>query len=91
MRKLTDHELDEISDMAVGEVEKYIFSRVSKKEILDLHINVELDYEEGLDVDILVDLDLDELSTVNEKEVTENAVDAALEKLDKFIEENYSD
>lgn len=91
MRKLTDHELDEISDIAVGQVEKYIFSRVSKKEILDLHINVELDYEEGLDVDILVDLDLDELSTSNEKEITENAVDAALEKLDIFIDENFSD
>jgi len=77
--------------MAVGEVEKYIFTRVSKKEILDLHINVELNYEEGLDVDILVDLDLDELSTSDEKEITEKSVDAALEKLDIFIDENFSD
>lgn len=90
MRKLTDQELDEVSDLAVETVEKYIFSRVSKKEILDFHINVEISYEDRLDVDILVDLDLDELSTIKEDEMVENAVDTALNTLDKFIEENFN-
>lgn len=91
MRKLTDQELDEISDIAVEATENFIFSKVSKKEILDLHINVELSYEKELNVEILVDLDLDELSVADENEVAENAVDAALESLDKFIAGNYSD
>ena len=90
MRKLTDQELDEVSELAVETVEKFILSRVSKKEILDLHINVEISYENRLDVDILVDLDLDELSTIKEDELVENAVDAALKTLDKFITENFS-
>jgi ribosome-associated translation inhibitor RaiA len=91
LRRLTDQELDEISDIAVEATENFIFSKVSKKEILDLHINVELSYEKELNVEILVDLDLDELSAADETEIAENAVDAALEKLDKFIAENYSD
>lgn len=90
MRKLTDHELDLVSDLAVETVEKFIFSRVSKKEILDIHIKAEVTYEDGLTVDILVDLDLDELSQVKEKELVEDAVDATLKTLDKFIEENFN-
>lgn len=90
MRKLTDHELDLVSDLAVETVEKFIFSRVSKKEILDIHIKAEVTYEEELTVDILVDLDLDDLSKVHEKELVEDAVDAALKTLDKFIEENFN-
>lgn len=90
MRKLTDHELDLVSDLAVETVEKFIFSQVSKKEILDIHIKAEVTYEDGLTVDILVDLDLDELSQVKEKELVEDAVDAALKTLDKFIEENFN-
>lgn len=90
MRKLTDHELDLVSDLAVETVEKFIFSQVSKKEILDIHIKAEVTYEEELTVDILVDLDLDDLSKVHEKELVEDAVDAALKTLDKFIEENFN-
>ena len=91
MRKLTDPELDEISQIAVEAAESFIFSRVSKKEILDLQINVELTSQGGLDVDMFVDLDLDELSAADENEITQKAVDTALEKIDEFIDENISD
>lgn len=89
MRKLTGPELDEISDIAVEAVEEIIFSRVSKKEILDLHINVEISYEDRLDVDILVDLDVDKLSNALENEIVEDAVDTAIRRLDNFISNNY--
>ncbi len=91
MRKLTDPELDEISQIAVEAAESFIFSRVSKKEILDLQINVELTSQGGLDVDMFVDLDLDELSAADENEITQKSVDTALEKIDEFIDENISD
>ncbi len=89
MRKLTDQELDEISDVAIEAAENFIFTRVSKKEILDLHINADITYENELNIDISVDLDLDELSQADVKEIVEGAVDAALEKLDKYIDDNY--
>jgi len=91
LRKLTDQELDEISQIAVEAAENFILSRVSKKEILDLQINVELTSQEGLDVDMYVDLDLDELSAADENEISQKAVDIALEKIDEFIDENISD
>jgi len=91
LRKLTDQELDEISQIAVEAAENFILSRVSKKEILDLQINVELTSQGGLDVDMFVDLDLDELSAADENEITQKAVDTALEKIDEFIDENISD
>ena len=85
MRSLTDQELDELSEIAVKTAENFIFSKVSKKEILDLNINVEFVYDKILDVNILVDLDLDELSSGNENSIVEEAIDATLEKIKEFI------
>ncbi len=85
MRSLTDQELDELSEIAVKTAENFIFSKVSKKEILDLNINVEFIYENILDVNILVDLDLDELSSANENIIVEEAIDTTLEKIREFI------
>ncbi|MEN6592519.1 MAG: DUF3194 domain-containing protein [Methanobacterium sp.] len=89
MRRLTDEELDKVSEVAVEAAENYILSRVSKKEILDLDINADITYEDVLNVDIRVDIDLDELSAADENEIAESAVDAALKELDVFIDENF--
>lgn len=84
MRKLSDQELDQISVIAVNAAENFIFSRVSKKEILDIHINIELEYDEGLDVNILVELELDSLSSAD-KNITQKTADHALAAVDAFI------
>ncbi|HOI71578.1 MAG TPA: DUF3194 domain-containing protein [Methanobacterium sp.] len=89
MKKLNDQELDKVSDVAVEAAETYIFSRVSKKEILDLDINADITYQDALNVAITIDINLDELSTVDENELAENAVEAALNELDVFIDENF--
>ena len=85
MRSLNDPELDELSEIAVQTAENFIFSKVSKKEILDLNINVEFAYDEILDVNIFVDLDLDELSSVNENIIVDEAIDVTLKNIRKFI------
>jgi len=77
LKKLNDQELDKVSDVAVEAAETYIFSRVSKKEILDLDINADITYQDALNVAITIDINLDELSTVDENELAENAVEAA--------------
>jgi hypothetical protein len=89
LKKLNDQELDKVSDVAVEAAETYIFSRVSKKEILDLDINADITYQDALNVAITIDINLDELSTVDENELAENAVEAALNELDVFIDENF--
>jgi hypothetical protein len=77
LRKLSDQELDEISEIAIKSAESFIYSRVSKKEVIDIDIKVELDYHEGLDVDILVEIQFDPLSTQDES-IAEDAADCAI-------------
>ena len=86
MRNLSDQELDEISEIAVKSAEDFIYSRVSKKEILDLDIKVELDYDKGLDVDIHVDIILDPLSK-SDSSMAEEAAEYAITRIDNYLSE----
>ncbi len=88
MRKLTDPEMENISEAAAVAAENYIFSKISKKEVLDMEVRVEFheaDEEEGLDVDVEVELFLDELSKAEDTLADESA-EAALEEIDRQIE-----
>jgi len=84
LRKLSDQELDEISELAAKSAENFIDSKVSKKEITDLDIKVELDYHTGLDVDIHVDIQFDPLSKPDEN-IAEDAADHAITEIDSFL------
>ncbi len=87
MKKLSDQELDEISEIAVKSAESFIYSRVSKKEVIDIDIKVELDYDEGLDVDIQVEIQFDPLSTPDEG-IAEDAADCAITEIDIYLADN---
>ncbi len=84
MKKLSDHELDEISGLAAKSVENFIYSKVSKKEVVNLDIKVELDYHDGLDMDIQVDIQFDPLSKPDEK-IAEDAVAHAIKEVDSYL------
>ncbi len=86
MRRLTDQELDEISDIAADAAETFIFSKISKKEVLDLDINVELDHHDGLDVDVVVEILLDDLSSADGS-IADEAASYAIKAVDKFVED----
>ena len=88
MRKLTDQEMENISEAAAVAAENYIFSKISKKEVQDMEVRVEFheaDEEEGLDVDVEVELFLDELSKAEDTLADESA-EAAMEEIDRQIE-----
>lgn len=85
MKKLTDQELEKISEAAAVAAENYIFSRISKKEVLDLELRVEFQQDDGLDVDVEVELFLDELSNAEEN-LADEAAQVALDEIDKMIE-----
>jgi len=87
LRKLSDKELDEISELAVKSAENFIYSNIPKKEVQDLDIKVELDYHTGLDIDISIDLQLDPLSHPNDN-IAEDAVDYAIKEIDSYIAKN---
>ena len=85
MKKLTDEDLDKISETAVSSAQDFIFSKVSKKEIIDIDINVELNYNSGLDVNVAVDILFDDLSSRDTK-IAEEAADHALFEIEKFLD-----
>jgi hypothetical protein len=87
LKKLSDQELDEISELAAKSVENFIYSKVSKKEVTDLDINVTLDYHTGLDVDILIDIQFDPLSQAD-KNIADEAAAYAIEEIDKYLADN---
>ncbi|MBI5681285.1 MAG: DUF3194 domain-containing protein [Methanobacterium sp.] len=84
MKKLTDEDLDNISKIAVSSAETFIFSRVSKKEIIDIDINVELVYNESLDVDVSVNIIFDDLSSADFK-IADEAADYAVLEIEKLL------
>lgn len=85
---MSQEDLDHISDFISSTTQNFILGRVSKKEISDMDIKVELSYSEELDVDISIELVLDELST-QDLEIVNEAVEYAHNELDKFLDENY--
>ena len=85
MKKLTDHDMEKISESAAVAAENYIFSKISKKEVLDLELRVEFQQDDGLDVDVEVELFLDQLSKAEES-LADEAAEVALDEIDKEIE-----
>jgi hypothetical protein len=84
LRKLSDQELDEISELAAKSAENFIYSKVSKKEVTDLDIKVELDYHTGLDVDIQIDIQFDPLSKAD-KNIADEAATHAIGVVDEYL------
>ena len=92
LKKLSQEDLDNISDFFASVVEKKIFSSVnSQKEILAMDININIDYNEEnekLDIDVDVDIDTDELSKLSDERIDE-AIDDAYLELDEYINNNF--
>ena len=84
MKKLTDEELNEISEIAVLSAESYILSKVSKKEIIDIDINVELIYSDKLDVEVTVNIIFDDLCSAD-PQIADDAADHAIKEIEKFL------
>jgi hypothetical protein len=86
LKKLTDEDLDKISEIAVSAAQDFILSKVSKKEIIDIDINVELNYNDSLDVNVAVDIQFDDLSSADTK-IADEAADHAFLEIEKFLGE----
>jgi len=85
LKKLTKEDSDKIAKLLSTTIEKFIFSKISKKEIRDIDITIVLDYEKGLDVDISIELIPYESSKI-EPEIVKEAINLAYKKLDQHIQ-----
>ena len=92
LKKLSQEDLDDISDFFAGVVEKKIFSSVSsQKEILAMDVNINIDYNDEnreLDIQCDVDIDTDELSKLSDERINQVIGDSYIE-LDEYIDQNY--
>jgi len=77
--------MEKISEAAAVAAENYIFSKVSKKEVQDMELRVEFNQEDGLDVDVEVELFLDELCKADDN-LADEAAQVALEEIDRQVE-----
>ena len=92
LKKLTQEDIDDISDFFASVVERKISSAVkSQKEILAMDVNIDVFYNdesEELDVEVDVDIETDELSNLTDERIDQVIEDSYLE-LDEYINENY--
>jgi len=84
LKKLTEQELERISEAAASAAENFIFSQVSKKELLDLEVNLKILQDDELKVDVEVILYLDKLSKARDT-LAEEATESAINAIDEFI------
>ena len=89
LKKLSSEDLDTIST-DFGEILEIEVSKViSTKELEDLDLDIELNYEnDQLDVDVDLGVLFDELSEINQDMFNE-AIDSAYLKFDSYIDENF--
>ena len=89
LKKLSSEDLDTIST-DLGEILEIEVSKViSTKELEDLDLDIELNYEnDQLDVDVDLGVLFDELSEINQDMLNE-AIDNAYLKFDSYIDENF--
>ena len=92
LKKLSQEDLDNISDFFVSVVEKKISSAVkSQKEILSMDVNINTTYNdesEELDVDVDIDIEVDELSNLTDERI-DQLIDESYAELDEYINDNF--
>ena len=92
LKKLSEDDLEDISDFLAETIEKKISSSVkSQKEILNMDVIINIVYpdENGeLDVDASIEIDTDELSNLSNERIDE-VIEESYTELDEYINENY--
>ena len=89
LKVLTNEDLSKISDDFGEILEREVSKTISTKELEDLDLDIVLNYEnEQLDVDVNVEVLFDELSEINQDQITK-AIDEAYLKFDSYIDENF--
>ena len=89
LKVLTNDDLSKISDDFGEILESEVSKSISVKELEDLDLDIVLSYDnEQLDVDVDVGVLFDELSQINQDQITK-AIDEAYLKFDSYIDENY--
>ena len=89
LKELTPEDLAVISDRFGEILEGEISKSLPAKEIEDLDLDIVFNYENSqLDVDVDVGVSFDELSEINQDQISQ-AIDEAYLKFDLYIDNNF--
>ncbi len=85
---LSDDQIEKLCTLADEAARKYVASKISKNEISDLTISVDLEETKGLKVEVVVDLTLSESFTkADVKNLADEAVKSAFKVIDEYMKE----
>ncbi|MCS4541346.1 MAG: DUF3194 domain-containing protein [Euryarchaeota archaeon] len=86
--KLSDEQLNALCSAVDGVARNYVFSHISKKDVIELSVQIEADQNDILNLTIDIDLEVDPFLELNVDKLAEEALDfafkAAEEKLQKI-------
>ena len=89
LKVLTNDDLSKISDDFGEILENEVSKSISVKELEDLDLDIVISYDnEQLDVDVDVGVLFDELSEINQDQISK-AIDEAYLRFDSYIDENF--
>ena len=89
LKKLSQEDLDDITDFFSNIVDSKLSNYVTSKEIINQNIITDIEYENGqLDVDLDIDVDVDALSNLSWDDI-QTIIDESYEELDVYIDDNY--
>ncbi|MDR0912388.1 MAG: DUF3194 domain-containing protein [Methanobrevibacter sp.] len=88
LKKLNQEDLEDITEFLSTTANNFIFKNVKSKEVIDLDINIDLSYDDELNVKIAVDLDFDKFSNASSN-LADETIDYTLNKLDEYLNKNY--
>ena len=89
LKVLTNEDLSKISDDFGEILENEVSKSISLKELEDLDLDIVISYDnEQLDVDVDVGVLFDELSEIDQDQISK-AIDEAYLRFDSYIDENF--
>ena len=89
LKVLTNDDLSKISDDFGEILENEVSKSISLKELEDLDLDIVISYDnEQLDVDVDVGVLFDELSEIDQDQISK-AIDEAYLRFDSYIDENF--
>jgi len=85
---LSDDQIEELCILADEAARKYVTSKISKNEIIDMTVSVNLEDAHEMVIEIEVELSLSDLYTEeNAKKLANEAVKSAFRAIDEYMKE----
>lgn len=85
LKNLAIADLEELCVFAESEIKKYVYSKISKKEVTQLEILVKVGIEKATNLTIEVNLETASLSEEDNKNLAEEALRFTMNSIDKKL------